>query len=202
MDASETAASPGNMMPLERSGLLGLYDRVVNGATSALSGWLTGLAARLAFASVFALYYLNSAWSGMNGSILGLFGVGDGSYAAALPGRMEEVVYDVTQLGFMDHLFVHAGVWAEFFLPILIIVGLFTRIAAVGMIVVVIVQSWVDVYGHGLEAKFIGAPFDRLPDAIIFDQRVLWIFVLGMLALHGAGKLSVDYFLTRRSAQS
>ena len=84
--------------------------------------------------------------------------------------------------------------------PSLIVIGLLTRIAAIGMIVVVIVQSFVDVYGHGLEGKFVGAPFDRFPDAIIFDQRLLWIFVLGILALHGAGKVSVDYLLTRRAS--
>ncbi|MDD9909470.1 MAG: DoxX family protein [Ahrensia sp.] len=181
-----------------RTGLLGIYDGLVISVTTALEGWFTGLAARFAFASVIAVYYLNSAWSGMNGSLIGLFNVGDGTYAAALPARMEEVVYDPSMLTTFEHLFVHAGVWAEFFLPILIIVGLFTRIAAVGMIVVVIVQSWVDVFGHGLEGKSIGAMFDRLPDAIIFDQRLLWVFLLGILALHGAGKVSLDYVLKHR----
>jgi putative oxidoreductase len=66
------------------------------------------------------------------------------------------------------------------------------------LIVFIVVQSYVDVAYHGLEAKFVGSMFDRFPDAIIFDQRMLWVFVLLMIVANGPGKLSLDHLLGRR----
>ena len=74
---------------------------------------------------------------------------------------------------------------------VLIVLGLFTRLAALGMIGFVTVQSLTDVYGHGQTGE-IGAWFDRLPDAIILDQRALWVFLLLVLVIKGAGPLSFD----------
>ena len=92
-----------------------------------------------------------------------------------------------------------AGTWAEFILPLTILIGLFTRLSALGMIGFIVVQSLTDLYGHGLsgDAKFIGGWFDRFPDAMLIDQRLLWVFPLIVLVIKGAGALSVDRALMR-----
>ena len=40
--------------------------------------------------------------------------------------------------------------------------------------------------------KFIVAWFDRIPDAMLMDQRLLWIFPVLVLVIKGAGALSLD----------
>ena len=60
-------------------------------------------------------------------------------------------------------------------------------------------QSLTDLYGHGLagDAKFIGDWFDRIPDAMLMDQRLLWISPLIAMVMKGAGALSIDCALMR-----
>jgi putative oxidoreductase len=77
-------------------------------------------------------------------------------------------------------------------LPMLIVAGLATRLAALGMIAFIAVQSFVDVAFHHADAATIGALFDRLPGAVILDRRALWIFLLVVLVVKGAGALSLD----------
>lgn len=95
---------------------------------------------------------------------------------------------------------VTAGTWAEFVLPLLIVVGLFTRLAALGMIGFIAVQSYVDVHGHGVSGETLGAVFDRASGALIWDQRLLWGFVLVVLVMKGGGALALDRPLQRRFA--
>ena len=115
---------------------------------------------------------------------------------------MEAAGYDVSQLGFFHWAVVLAGTWAEFLLPLLIVLGLFTRLAALGMIGFVVMQSLTDLYGHGAisEPATLGAWFDKAPDAVILDQRALWVFLLLVLVVKGAGALSLDALLSRRGA--
>ena len=80
---------------------------------------------------------------------------------------------------------------------VLIVLGLFTRLAALGMLVFVAVQSYVDIAFHGVDAETIGALFDRLPSATIADQRALWAFLLVTLVIKGGGALSLDALLSR-----
>ena len=180
-----------------RPGPLGFYDRAVDGLARAGTVWLNGLLLRLAFASVLLLYYLNSAWGSLDGSLLNLFSPSDGAFAAMVPPVLEAAEYDKDAVAWPWHVFVTAGVLAELILPILVILGLFGRIAAAGMIVVVFVQSTVDIAFHGLEEKSIGAPFDRLPDAVIWDQRLLWVTVLLLIVVNGPGRASLDGLLRR-----
>ncbi len=84
-----------------------------------------------------------------------------------------------------------AGTWAEFILPLLVVIGLFTRAAAFGMIGFVVVQSLTDVVGHGAS---LGAFFDAASDSAL-DQRAFWIFLLLYLVFRGAGPISLDRFL-------
>ena len=62
------------------------------------------------------------------------------------------------------------------------------------MIGFVVLQSLTDLYGHGAieEAGTLGAWFDKAPDAVILDQRALWVFLLLVLVVKGAGALSLD----------
>ena len=82
-------------------------------------------------------------------------------------------------------------------MPLLLVLGLFTRLAALGMVGFVIVQSLTDIFGHMAGAATIGQFFDAMPDAVILDQRALWMMVLAVLVGLGAGPLSLDRLLRR-----
>jgi putative oxidoreductase len=94
------------------------------------------------------------------------------------------------------------GTWAEFILPALVVLGLFTRIAALGMIGFVIVQTWVDIMGHGVGSRDHRRMVQQHPGDAIVDQRAFWIFLLLVLVLRGAGPLSLDAILVSRRYRS
>lgn len=160
-----------------------------------LSKWFLSSLARLYFAGILLVYYLNSALTKFGD---GLFSFSAGAYVQIFPKTMESVGYNEAELGFFYDLVVFMGTYAEVILPLLIVVGLLTRLAALGMIGFVIVQSIVDIAGHGLTGKSVGGWFDGSPDAIIFDQRALWVFLLIVIFLKGAGPFSVDRLLVKR----
>ena len=164
-----------------------------------LQEWLPGFLARLVFAGVLFMYFFNSAKTKVGEGLEGVFTLQDGAFAQVLPGLMEKHSYDVSAIPFIPyHLIVYAGTYAEFILPVLIVLGLFTRIAAVGMIVFVIVQSIVDITGHHADSETIGAWFDGITNSAILDQRALWLFLLVYLFIYGAGKLSLDHLFVGR----
>lgn len=198
--ANDDARAPA---PETQRGLIGaivrLHNAVFGTIERALAGWFTGLAARFAFASVLFYYYFHSGTQKLGDGLFGFISPSLGAYASILPIQMEQAGYDPAALSFFPwHLIVLFGTWGEIILPLLVVVGLFSRIAALGMIVVVFVQSYVDIVGHGLDEPSIGAMFDRLPDAIIYDQRLLWVTVLVLIVVNGPGKLSLDHLLGRR----
>ncbi|WP_289085909.1 DoxX family membrane protein, partial [uncultured Sulfitobacter sp.] len=90
-----------------------------------------------------------------------------------------------------------AGTLAEFVLPALIVLGLLTRFAALGMIGFVVLQSLTDLYGHG-QWSALGQWFDRLPDGTILDQRGLWVLLLVVLVVKGGGPVALDRVLLAR----
>ena len=170
-----------------------LHDSVFGGLQGALENWLLGLVARFVFAAVLFFYFFNSAMTKIGDGALGFMTITDGAYVQMFPKVMEAVSYDSTQIAFIPYgLIAYAGTYAEIVLPILIIVGLFTRLAALGMIVFVFVQSYVDIVGHGADEKTIGSWFDRLSDSTILDQRALWVFLFAYLVIRGAGAVSID----------
>lgn len=182
------------------SGLIGVFYRLYNGIFGLLErltdGWFLGFAARAIFASVLLVFFWNSAMTKIDGSFMNIFTPGAGAYAQMFPLMMEEVSYDISQIAFFPYgLIVLLGTWAEFILPALIVVGLFTRAASLGMIVFIVVMSYVDVTGHGADAKTIGALFDGDPYSVISDDRLMWIFLLLVPMLKGAGFLSLDTLL-------
>ncbi|MBW3096347.1 DoxX family protein [Pseudohoeflea coraliihabitans] len=156
-------------------------------------GWFLGLAARFVFAAVLWIYFLNSARTKVGDGLAGFFTLTPGAYyQIALP-AVEAAGGDVEQVAFLPWgLIVTMGTYAEFVLPLLIVIGLFTRIAALGMIAFIAVQTLVDITVHQIGAEAIGSLFDRFPDAAIADQRLLWLFVLIVIVLKGPGWISLD----------
>ncbi|WP_370401015.1 DoxX family protein [Sulfitobacter sp. JB4-11] len=153
--------------------------------------WLLPTLARLVFAGVLLIYFLNSGMTKLGDGLAGLWTPSVGAYAQIFPKAIEAAGYDTEALSLWQKLVVLGGTWAEFILPVLIVVGLLTRLAALGMIGFVVVQSVTDVYGHGA-TDAIGAWFDRFADAAIMDQRALWVLMLLILVFKGAGPLSID----------
>lgn len=168
----------------------------------ATGGWLLPTLARFTFATTLLLYFWTSAMTKLGDGITGLFRPSLGAYAQIFPRQLEAVGYDVGQLGTFHWLVVLAGTYAEFLLPALIVLGLATRLAALGMIGFVTVQSLTDLYGHGgiAQPETLGAWFDRFPDGVILDQRLFWVFVLLVLVVKGAGPLSLDRLLRPQAA--
>ncbi|TDK41002.1 DoxX family protein [Antarcticimicrobium luteum] len=180
--------------------LIRLYDHLA-GTLDRAGDEILPLLARLAFAATLLGYYWASALTKLGDGPLGLLRPSTGAYAQIFPRQLEAVGYDATQLSALHWLVVTLGTWAEFLLPALIVAGLFTRLAALGMIGFVILQSLTDIFGHGLtDPATIGAWFDRMPDGTLFDQRLFWVLLLAVPAIKGAGALSLDTLLRRRMA--
>jgi putative oxidoreductase len=148
-------------------------------------------AARLVFAGVLIGYF----WASAGTKLDGVFTPSVGAYAQIFPKAFEAAGYDIARMGLWQRLVVLAGAWSEYVLPLLIVLGLFTRLAALGMAGFIIVQSLTDIWGHGAAA---GAWFDRASDALILDQRALWMLLFLVLILKGGGPLSVDRLLRGR----
>ncbi|MEO0484662.1 MAG: DoxX family membrane protein [Pseudomonadota bacterium] len=175
-----------------------LLDRSA-AALDTASAAILGTLARLVFAGVLLIYFWNSALQKVGDGIFGFLNPGAGAYIAIWPRAMEAAGYDPSALGGFHYLVVVAGTLAEFILPLLILLGLLTRLAALGMIGFVIVQSATDLIGHGGWANgTFGAWFDRASDALIADQRAFWMLLLITLVLKGAGPLSLDRLIFER----
>lgn len=169
--------------------LISLHNNTL-GRLEMTSGWLTPTLARLVFAATLLVYYWNSATTKLGSGFFGFLFPSDGAYVQIFPKAMEAVSYDSSQLGFFHWVIAVAGTWAEFLLPALILVGLLSRFAALGMIGFIWVQTIVDVAGHGAA---LGNWFTAAPN--ILDQRTLWTFLLLVIVVNGAGPLSVDRVL-------
>jgi putative oxidoreductase len=170
--------------------LLSLYDRAIH-LLDRQANWLLPSAARLVFAAVLAGYF----WASASTKLDGLFTPSLGAYAQIFPKVFEAVGYDPSQMGLGYRLVALAGAWSEFVLPMLIVLGLFTRFAALGMAGFVVVQSLTDIWGHAAGPDTIGAWFDRASDALILDQRAFWMLLFLVLIVKGAGPVSADRFL-------
>lgn len=167
------------------------YRNIADGLDRS-SPWLLPTLARVVFILVFFFYFWNSATTKIDGSILS---ASSGAFGQIFPKAAEAVLWDVSQLTFFQRIVIFAGTVSEFVLPVLIAIGLFTRLAALGMIGFVIVQTAVDVTGHGAT---LGSWLNNAPELI--DQRTLWVFLLAVLVFRGAGPLSIDRIFNGRGA--
>lgn len=178
--------------------LLTLYTAITGQLERA--DWLLPTLSRFLFAAIMLMYFWVSGLTKLGEGLFGLFSPSTGAYVQIFPRVMESVSYDTDQFALWQKLLVLFGTWSEFILPALIVLGLFTRIAALGMIGFITLQSLTDLYGHNgwEDTKVLGAWFDRFSDSIIMDQRALWVFLLIVLVIKGAGPLSFDRALSGR----
>jgi putative oxidoreductase len=159
-----------------------------------LGDLLLPLAARVVFAGVLLVYFWASALTKLDG----FFTPSLGAYAQIFPRAFEAAAYDTSKMNILQGLIVVIGSWAEVILPALVVLGLATRLAALGMIGFVIVQSMTDIVGHQAGPETIGVWFDRASDSLIWDQRSFWLLGLLVLVLKGAGGLSLDRLIAAR----
>ncbi|MDD7911846.1 MULTISPECIES: DoxX family protein [Pseudovibrio] len=182
------------------SPLVSIYTGIFGAIERAAGDWFLGLLARVVFASVLFGYFWNSALTKISDGLLGFLTPTTGAYAQILPQITEAAGYDVSQIAFFPYgLIVLMGTWAEFVLPVLVVIGLFTRGASLAMIGFLIVMTYVDITGHHVDMGTIGGFFDNAPNSVIADQRVMWGFLLLYLVIRGPGLLSVDGLLGKRT---
>lgn len=172
------------------------YDRLTDLLSAAAPAVLPSLS-RLVFAGVLLFYFWSSALTKLGPGPFGFLSPSDGAYIQIFPKAVEAAGYDFGQLGLLHWAVVVAGMWAEFALPLMIVLGLLTRLAALGMIGFIVVQSLTDVYGHGVGGDDLGRWFDAMSASLILDQRALWGALLLTLVFLGAGPLSLDRLLAR-----
>lgn len=165
--------------------LISLHNQAFSKVANA--EWIVPTLARLVFVAVLLMYYWNSATLKIDGSI---FTPSAGAFGQIFPKAAEAAVYDVSQMNILQRLVIFLGTVAEFVLPLLLLVGLLTRLSALAMIGFVMVQTLVDVTGHGVK---LGVLFDNTQTLI--DERTLWVFLFAIIALKGAGPLSLDRLL-------
>lgn len=170
------------------SNLIARYQDLISRLNSL--DWLVPTLARLTFLAVLFFYFWNSALLKIDGSI---FSPSSGAFGQIFPKAAEAVLWDVSQMNIFQRLVIFAGTVAEFVLPVLLVIGLLTRLAAVAMIGFIAVQTLVDVTGHG--AAF-GSLFDSAQQLV--DQRAMWIFLFVVLVIKGAGPLSLDALFAKR----
>lgn len=174
--------------------LITLHNSVFSKLENMLEPWLLPTLARFTFAATLLIYFLNSARLKIGEGFFGFLDISR-SYGQIFPQAYEAVGYDDELMSTFQWLVALLGTWAEFILPVLILIGLLTRLAAFGMIGFIIIQSLTDIYGHMAE-KY-GVWFDRIPDGVIMDQRLFWVAILLILVVKGAGPVSIDRLLCR-----
>lgn len=178
--------------------LINLHHRVF-AAIEGQAHVLIPALARLIFAGTLFMYFWNSGLTKLGDAFLT---PNINAYIQIFPRAFAEAGYDPSALSPLATPIVLLGTWSEFILPILLVIGLFTRIAALGMIGFVAVQTWVDVVGHGVGGADVGAWFDNASGSLIADQRAFWVFLLVVLVVRGAGPLSADAALHKMGQSS
>lgn len=150
------------------------------------------LLARFTFASVLLMYFWTSGKTKLGEGFFGFLSPSSNAYAQIFPKVFEATGYDTSLLTTYHWAVITGGTLAEFVLPLMIVLGLFTRLSALGMIGFIVVQSLTDIYGHG--GSF-GDWFGRASNDLIADQRAFWILGLLILVFKGAGAISLDRLL-------
>jgi len=181
--------------------IIKLHNSVIGSVTGLLGAWFLPSLARFTFVAVLLGYFWNSALTKLGGGFFGFLHPNEGAFYQIFPAKTEALGFDISQFSWMEHLIVIIGTWAEFVLPLLIMIGLFTRLAAAGMSIFVLVQSFVDITGHGVDDRTVGSWFDANSGALVLDQRLLWMMLFAVLFVKGAGPLSLDRLLSAGRAR-
>ena len=134
--------------------LTAAHDRVFKTIEALLDEWFLGFAARFVFGAVLLMYFLNSAATKVGSGLPDTLVPGIGAYAQILPPIAEAAGYDSSQIAlFPWKILVFAGTYTEFILPILVVLGLFTRMTSLAMIGFVLVMSFVDIQFHAADPR-------------------------------------------------
>jgi len=170
-----------------------VHDGFFNALDRATDRWFFSLLARFVFASTLYIYYLNSAKTKIGDGLFGFLHITDGAYIQIVGPAFEAAGYDSSALPLPAHIMVVMGTYGEFIMPVLVILGLFSRIGAAGLIVFILVQTYVDATAHQV---VLGALINGQPSEIL-DQRLYWIVPLVYVMLKGGGTISLDTLLSR-----
>ncbi len=184
------------------SALRRTHDAVFETIQDSLDSWATGLFARFVFASVLMNFFVNSARAKLidptgQGGALDFLTVEPIAIRQIAPEAFKAAGGDTSQIDLLTWLVAYAGTYAEFLLPIFVVIGLFTRLSSIAMIGFIGVMTYVDVFGHG--ARFdLSKMFDGRANDNFVDQRLLWLFPLVYLVIRGAGLVSLDALFGRQ----
>lgn len=177
---------------------INLHSRVFGSISKMADGWFVEALARFVFLAVLLQYFWNSGKTKIGDGLAGIFQIQDGAYFQILgEAGMVNYDFDTANIPWYIDAIVALGTYSEFLLPLMIVLGLFTRIAAIGMAIFVLVQSYVDIYVHKVSETTTGKLFDGDAASLIMDQRAFWMFLFIVLIVKGAGKLSLDQLLGR-----
>ena len=183
--------------------IIALHNSVFDRIERMMGPWLLPTLARFVFAAVLFQYFWLSGVSKIDfgSGFFGFLSPTAGGFAQIFPKAAELVLYDTSQASFFQKLVILFGGYTELLFPLLIVLGLFTRLASVGMIGFIVVQSLTDLFAHGgiAHKETLGAWFDRASDSAILDQRAFWVVLLIILVVRGAGPLSLDALLRGRT---
>ncbi len=130
------------------------------------------LGARLVIFTVF--------WKSVQTKIVGLT-VFDQHLAFWNLGGSTKIVFQY-EYGISNDFLIYAGTLAEFFFPLMLLFGLFTRVGAFGLLgVTAVIQFFV------------------YPDAWL-GSHMYWAALLFIILRQGGGRISLDYLLTREKS--
>lgn len=157
------------------------------------------LVSRAVFAAVLLPWFVIGAMSKIGGLTLSLGPTVDGlplslgAFFAYVPGQVGNLSAGLPHFGAGTQAYVGLMVAAELLLPIVIVLGLWARAAAVVLTLHQILLLLTAESATDRGAAFDASPFDMMP-----DQLLLWIMLLAPVALFGAGPLSADAVAARR----
>ena len=144
------------------NGFVWLFD----GIAKLIPAWLIALLARGSVAYTF--------WSSGRTKVSGILDISDSTFF------LFQHEYNVPLIP--SHIAAHMATYAEHFFPILLVVGLFTRFAALSLLIMTaVIQIFV------------------YPDA--WNVHMWWALAMLYLIKYGAGMVSVDYFLRKRPVE-
>lgn len=176
--------------------LMRFYERVFAFIDRVTEGWLLPTLARFVFLAVLFLFFVNAGFVKIGDGFFGFLNPSLGAYFSIVPEAIQKAGMDVSNLSLGTQLIVLAGTWGEILLPVMIVVGLLTRIACLGMIVFIAVMTYVDVNMPGVKPETIGSLFDGKAEGK-WDDHLLWAFLVLIPVLKGPGPISVDFVLGR-----
>lgn len=130
------------------------------------------LAARLVIFTVF--------WRSVQTKIVGMTVFGQ-HLAFWNLGGSTKIVFQY-EYGISNDFLIYAGTLAEFFFPLMLLFGLFTRVGAIGLLgVTAVIQFFV------------------YPDAWL-GAHMFWAALLFVILREGGGRISLDYLITREKS--